>query len=58
MTRQEVISELCKRYNLNACEGSKCLSVVLDNKHYKTKMELHRELNYYEELGGNEKELK
>lgn len=49
--RTEVISELCKRYHLNAAEGSKTLSVVLDNKSYRTKTELHEDLNMYEELG-------
>lgn len=52
LKRTKIISELCKRYNINAAEGSKTLSVVLDNKAYRNKVELHEELNMYEELGG------
>jgi hypothetical protein len=49
--RTEIISELCKRYKINAAEASKTLSIVLDNKKYKTKIELHKELDEFEELG-------
>ena len=48
MKRTEIISELCKRYKINAAEASKTLSVVLDNKKYRTKAELHKELDELE----------
>ena len=51
MKRTEVISELCKRYKINAAEASETLSVALDNKKYRTKAELHKELDEYEKSG-------
>jgi len=51
MKRTEIIKELCKRYKINAAEASKTLSVVLDNKRFRNKIELHDTLDYYEELG-------
>jgi len=51
MKRTEIISELCKRYKINAAEASKTLSVVLDNKKYRTKAELHKELDELERSG-------
>lgn len=51
MKRTEVISELCKRYHINAAEANQTLSIVLDNRQYKHRGELHAELDMYEELG-------
>ena len=51
LKRTEIISELCKRYHINAAESSETLSIVLDNKNYRSITQLHRELNMLEFLG-------
>jgi len=49
--RNKIISEICKRYKINAAMASETLSVVLENKIFKNLTELHRLLDYYERLG-------